>query len=237
MADRWIYLPCLGVLILAVWGASELTQRWRYQVLALSVASGAALVLCLAVTRRQLDYWKNSDVLLRHALAVTENNWLAHRNLAGDLYSKGQMDEAISHFREFVRLRPEVANSHYNLGVALCKNSQSDEAIRQFQEALRLEPGDADTHYNLGTALFQQGRTGEAIRQFQEAVRLKPDHAEAHNNLGAALGLQGQTDEAIRQFQEALSHWPDYADARRNLDAALATRARSLPPPGATANH
>jgi Flp pilus assembly protein TadD len=221
MADRWIYLPCLGVLILAVWGASELTQRWRYQVLALSVASGAALVLCLAVTRRQLGYWKNSDVLLRHALAVTENNWLAHRNLAGDLYSKGQMDEAISHFREFVRLRPEVANSHYNLGVALSSKGRMGEAIGQFQEALRLNPDNAEAHNNLGTALDEKGQLDEAIRQYQEALRLKPDYEVAHINLGVALGKQGQIDEAIRQLQEAIRLKPDHAEARNNLGTAF----------------
>jgi tetratricopeptide (TPR) repeat protein len=236
MADRWTYFPSLGVLILAVWGACELTRRWRYQALGLSVASGAAIVLCLALTRHQLGYWRGSEALLQHALAVTENNWLAHRNLAGDLYNKGQIDEAISHFREFVRLKPDVGNSHYNLGVALDKQGQIDEAIRQLQEAIRLEPDNADAHYNLGTAFYQQSRTDEAIRQFQEAIRLKPNLAPAHNNLGTALGMTGHTDEAIRQFQEALRLKPDYADARKNLDAVLANKAHASPPPGAVTN-
>jgi Flp pilus assembly protein TadD len=236
MADRWTYLPSLGVLILTAWGACELTGRWRCQVLALSVAGGAAIALCLALTRHQMGYWKDSEALLRHALEVTQDNVLAHKNLGAALYQKGQIEEAIHQFQEGVRLKPDDAEAHYNLGVAVDKKDQMDEAIRQFQEALRLEPDYADARYNLGVAFYQQGRTGEAIRQFQEAIRLKPDHAEAHNNLGTALGTQGQTDEAIRQFQEALKLKPDYADARRNLELLLATRAHSSPPANTPTN-
>jgi hypothetical protein len=192
MADRWTYLPSLGVLILTVWGAGELTRRWRYQALALSVAGGGAIVLCLALTRHQLGYWQDSEVLLRHALAVTENNDLAHKNLGAALYQQGQIDEAIRQFQEGVRLKPDDADTHYNLGVALDKQGQIDEAIRQFQEAIRLKPDLAPAHNNLGTALGLTGQTDEAIRQFQEALRLKPDYAEARKNLDAVLATKAQ---------------------------------------------
>jgi Flp pilus assembly protein TadD len=260
MADRYTYIPLIGVLVLAVWGVWELTRGWRYQVLALSAAGGAALVLCLALTRQQIGYWKDSEALLRHAQEVPETKYLGHKYLGIALLSKGQIDEAIRQFREGVRLRPDDADAHYSLGVALDKKGQIGEAISQFQEAVRLEPdyadahnnlgvaygaGDArrdqlgemaDAHYNLGVAFFQRGRTDEAIRQFQEAIRLKPDRAEAHNNLGTALGLTGRTDEAIRQFQEALRLKPDYAEARKNLGVVLASKAHSPPPPGAATN-
>jgi len=275
MADRWTYLPSLGVLILVVWGACELIQgaaevrgqrseaggqqaessrrvsRFTFHLspptpqsqianrklqILLWVAGGMAVVLCLGMTRQQIGYWKESETLLRHTLAVSDNNGMIQRNLACALLDKGQIDEAISHFREFVRLRPELGNSHYNLGIALYKKGQLDEAIHQFQETIRLEPDDADAHHNLGTAFYQQGRIGEAIPQFRETIRLQPSRAEAYNNLGTALGMQGQTDEAIRQFQEALRLKPDYADARKNLDLVLATRARSPQPPGTSTN-
>jgi protein O-mannosyl-transferase len=236
MADRWTYLPSLGVMILTVWGARELLQGWRYQALALSVTGAIAIGLCLALTRHQIGYWKESETLLRRTLAVSDNNGMIQRNLACALLDKGQIDEAIIHFREFVRLRPELGNSHYNLGIALHKKGQLDEAIYQLQETIRLEPDDADAHHNLGTAFYQQGRIDEAIRQFRETIRLQPDGAEAYNNLGTALGMQGQTDEAIRQFQEALRLKPDYAAARKNLEIVLATKARSSPLPGASTN-
>ena len=236
MADRWTYLPCLGVLILVVWGARELIQGWRYRALALSVTGGTAIVLCLALTRHQIGYWQESETLLRHTLAVSDNNGMIQRNLACALLDKGQIDEAIIHFREFVRLRPELGNSHYNLGIALYKKGQLDEAIQQLQETIRLEPDDADAHHNLGTAFYQQGRIGEAISQFRETIRLQPDRAEAYNNLGTAFGMQGQTDEAIRQFQKALRLKPDYADARKNLDLVLAMKTGSPQPPGPSTN-
>jgi protein O-mannosyl-transferase len=236
MADRWTYIPSLGVLILIVWGACELTRGWRNQVLALSVAGGAAIVFCVGWTRHQIGYWRGSEALLRHAVAVTENNYPAHRNLGFTFYMNGQMDEALSQFQKAVRLRPDFPEAYDHLGITFSNKGQLDEAIRQFQEALRLNPYYADAHYNLGVAYYQQGRTNDAIRQFEETIRWQPDHAEAHHNLGVILGLKGQTDEAIRLFQEALRLKPDYADARRNLDLLLATRANSPPSPGAATN-
>jgi tetratricopeptide (TPR) repeat protein len=236
MADRWTYMPSVGVLLLAVWGASELTRCWRYQVLALSVAGGAAIVLCVVATRHQIAYWKDSETLLQHGLEVTEDNYDARRNLGFTFYLKGQMDKALSQFQKAVRLRPDAAEAYDHLGITYYGKGQVDEAIPHFQEALRLKPDYADAHYNLGVLFYQQGRTNDAIRQFQETIRWQPDHAEAHHNLGVMLGLIGQTDEAIRLFQEALRLKPDYADARRNLDLLLATRAHSPPPPGASTN-
>jgi Flp pilus assembly protein TadD len=236
MADRWTYIPSLGVLMLVIWGGYELTRGWRCQAVAWSVAGAAAIFLCLALTRHQLGYWRDSEVLLRHTLEVTENNELAHRNLGVALYEKGQTDEAIRQFEESVRLKPDFAYSHYNLGIAFDKQGQVDKALGQLQEALRLDPGYADAHYNLGVAFYQQGRTAEAIGQFRDTIRLKPDHPQAHNNLGTALGLNGQTDEAIRHFQEALRLKPDYAEARTNLAVVLATKAQASPPPGAATN-
>ena len=100
MADRFTYVPSLGVLILAVWGAYELTRRWRCHVIALSVAGSAAIVLCLVLTRQQLGYWQDSEALFRHALEVTENNYIAHCGLGDALVKKGQIDEAISQYQE-----------------------------------------------------------------------------------------------------------------------------------------
>ena len=193
MADRYTYVPSLGVLILAIWGAYELTRRWRYQVLALSVAGGAAIVLCLALTRQQIGHWKDSEALFRHALEVTENNYVAHKNLGDALDKKGQIDEAISQYQEALRLKPDYALAHNNLGNALAKKGQIDEAISQYREAIRLEPDHSFAHYNLGNALFKKGQIDEAISQYQEAIRLKPDYADAHNNLGNALDSKGQT--------------------------------------------
>ncbi len=221
MADRYTYIPSLGVLIMVIWGAYELTRQWRHQVMILSVAGGAAIILCLGLTRQQLGYWRNSETLFRHALAVTKNNYLAHNNLGIALAKNGRIDEAIQHFQEAIRLEPDFVYGHINLGKALDMKGQTDEEIGQFQEVIRLKPNFAKAHNTLGFALGEKGRINEAMDQFQEAIRLKPDFAEAHNNLGTVLGMQGRIDEAISQFQEAIRLRPDYAEAHNNLGNAL----------------
>ncbi len=221
MADRFTYVPSLGVLVIITWGACELTCGWRHQVMTLSLASGAAIVLCLGLTRHQLGYWRDSEALYRHALEVTDNNCLAHNNLGIALVEKGQIDEAIRQYRIAIRLNPNFAYAHSNLGNTLFWQGQTDEAIRQFQEAIRLNPGYAATHNNLGSIFVAKGQIDEAISQFQEALRLKSDYVEAYYNLGIALGMKGQIDEAIRQFQEAIQLKPNYAQAHYSLGAAF----------------
>jgi tetratricopeptide (TPR) repeat protein len=190
MADRWTYLPSLGLLILAVWGGYELTRGWRCQVLAWSVAGGVAIIPCLAMTRQQIGYWRDGETLFSRALEVTENNAVAHDALGVALDNKGRIDEAIRHFQEAVRLKPTFADAHYNLGVALFQRGRTDEAIGQFQDTLRLEPNHVQAHNNLGAALGRKGLTDEAIREFEETLRLKPDHVEARRNLNILLAAK-----------------------------------------------
>jgi protein O-mannosyl-transferase len=193
MADRHTYLPSLGVLILAIWGACEVTRRWRHQLMALSVAGAGAIVLCLGLTRQQLGYWRDSETLFRHALEVTESNLFAHYSLGLALGEKGQTDEAIRQYQEALHLKPDDTDLHNNLGNALAKKGKSDEAIRHYQEAIRLKPDYALAHYNLGIAFFVQGRNGAAIRQFQEALRLNPDLSGARNNLDFLLDTEANS--------------------------------------------
>jgi Flp pilus assembly protein TadD len=221
MADRYAYIPSLGVLVLAVWGVCELTKSWHYRVVALTVAGSAAFVLCLALTRQQLGYWKDGEALFRHALGVTEDNYLAHLNLGSALDEKGQIDEAIREFQEAIRLKPDYVLAHLNLGVALVKKGQFDEGTSQYHEAIRLKPDYAEAHSNLGLTLFRKGQADQAIREFQEAIRVKPDFAEARNNLGMALDRKGQTDEAFSEFEEAIRLKPNFAEAHSNLGLTL----------------
>jgi protein O-mannosyl-transferase len=227
-ADRYTYVPLIGVFVALIWSVGEVLSPWRGRDLGyLAVTAGAVMLLCLMCARRQVGYWRESVTLLRHALEVTEDNWFAHNKLGTAFYQHGRMGEAIRQFQEAIRLNPKHADAHDNLGAAFGKNGQTDEAIVQFQEALRLEPNHPLAHYNLGNALLLKGQTDEAIRQFQAAVRLKPDHAEARYNLGTALGSKGQTAEAITQYQEAIRLNPGNADAHYNLGLALASKGQA----------
>ena len=221
MADRYTYLPLIGAFIPIIWSVCELTRGWRYQGLTLSVGGGAAIVLCLALTRQQIGYWKDSEALFRHALDATENNYLAHNSLGAALIKKGQINEAIRQCQEAIRLRPGYALAHNNLGLAFVEQGQATEAISQYQEAIRVKPDFAAACYNLANALLVKNQLDEAIHQFQRALELKPDYAPAHNNLGVALARKGQKSDAIRHYQEALRLNPDYAEAHNNLGSGL----------------
>ena len=226
MADRFTYIPSLGVLIMVVWGAYELGRCWRHRVMIWSVVGGGAIVLCLGMTRQQLGYWKDDETLFRHALEVTDNNYLAHNNFGFILAQRGQLDEAISQFQEAIRLKANYSAAHNNLGVVLDKRGQLDEAISQFQAAIRLKADYAEAYYNLGNVLSRKHQLDGAISQYQEAIRLRANYAEAHNNLGFALGQKGRTGEAIGQYREAIRLRPEYAEAYDNLAKLLAGEGR-----------
>jgi Flp pilus assembly protein TadD len=221
MADRYSYLPSLGVLMLTVWGVHAAVRRWRYHPVLLAVMGTAAVVGCVATTRQQLEYWKNSGTLLQHTLAVTQDNWFAHKALGAFLLSQGQTDGAIRQFQAALRLNPDDAEACNNLGIAFLDQGQTGRAISQFQNAIRFKPDDAEAHHNLGNVLLGQGQTAGAIREFREAIRLKPDDAEARNNLGIALASTGRLDEAVRQFQAALRLKPEDTEVQTNLTRAL----------------
>jgi Flp pilus assembly protein TadD len=221
-ADRYTYVPLIGVFVSLVWGGGELVSHCRGLAIAWPAAAVAALmVLCVARTRQQVGYWKESETLFRHALEVTENNYIAHNNLGVAFLSKDQIDEAISQCHEAIRLKPNDSLAYNNLGVALLRNGQIDQAISQLQEALRLEPTDAEAHYHLGNALARKGQIDGAISQFQEALRLKPDDAGTHNNLGNALARKGQIEKAVSQYEAAICLKPNDADAHSNLGITL----------------
>ncbi len=227
-ADRYTYVPLIGLFVSLVWGGWELVRQWGRPICVCAAAGvAAAVVLCIALTEQQLGYWQDAETLFRHAITVTPNNWMARNNLGHALAKKDQGDEAIRQYQEALRLKPDYAEAHNSLGNALGRKGQSDEAIHQYQEALRLKPDYAEAHNNLGIAFGKQGQTDEAIRQFQEALRLKPDYAAAHNNLGNALLAKGQTDAAIGQYQEALRLKPDYPDAYNNLGTVFYHQSRT----------
>ncbi len=220
-ADRYTYLPHIGLYLLLAWTTVDWCAGWRYCRVVLVGSSTiilAALILC---ARKQATYWRDSESLWTHTLACTSDNPNACYNLGSALLEKDDVDKAIRQFQRALQMDPDYAETHNNLGDALLQQGKVDEAITQFQMALKIEPGLMQPYYNLGNALLQQGKVDEAVVQFQKALKINPSYADAQNNLGNALLQKGEVDEAIAHDQEALRINPDFADAHNNLGNAL----------------
>ena len=182
-ADRYTYLPQIGLYIAVTWALTDLIRSWRFQRTALSAA---ALIVIGALSWRgwlQTSYWRDSETLFTHALAVTSNNDVALNNLGIIFLDKGQLDDAISKLQAAIDLRPENAPAHDNLAKALLRKGQVAEAMVHYRKFLELEPANVEARNTLGTALIQQGHVKEAIDQWQDALAFQPDNGNAASNL------------------------------------------------------
>lgn len=239
-ADRYIYVPMVGLLLMLAWGAADLPQRLPRVRMAIAGVAVAVCACCVPLTFAQAQYWKNSETLFQHALSVTTGNSLAEHNLGSYLLNApGRLPDAIAHLQAALRITPDSASIHSDLGTALAKSGLPAEAIPEYQAALRLNPDSAIIHNNLGSALQETGRTTEAIAEYQFALRLDPeyadarrnlanalrapapDSAEAHYGLGVDLSNAGRLTAAIAEFEAALRLRPEYAEAQNNLGVAL----------------
>jgi tetratricopeptide (TPR) repeat protein len=218
MADRYSYLPLIGLFIVFAWALRDLTEGHSRRRMSAFIAMSVVIFMCTAATRRQVRYWESSTTLWTHALAVTTDNYAAHTYLGNALATAGDVDGAIGHYSEALRIRPDFPEAHNNIGPALASQGKGDAAIAHFTAALQLRPNYADAHNNLGVTLASQGKLDEAIAHYREAARIDPDHPHVHGNLGLALKARGQTVEALRELSLALQMNPNKQDVRTALD-------------------
>ncbi len=195
-ADRYTYLPSIGIWLALVWLAAEGLER---------APRAAAIALCALVlgalvgmTRAQIVYWRDGVTLLERALAVTRENFAAHSMLAGELADAGRLEPAVEHYREALRIRPGFPFASYGLGVTLEEQGKTDEAIARYREALRADPRLVPAHFNLANLLGRAGELEQAVRHYRRALELEPGHRGAHQGLAVALGLLGRPEEAER---------------------------------------
>ncbi len=231
-ADRYTYLPHIGLFLLAVWLAADLTAVRRSKS-RFAVATAAVIIVALAwAAFIQTSYWRNSETLWTHALAVTSDNDVAHNNLGYLCVDRGELDKAISHFETALRIRSGKPDSHYdvgsafvqmNLADALARKGQSDEAMVHYEEAIKLQPNYADAYYNRGNVLFAKGRIDEAVADWEKTLQIQPNDADAHTCLGNALLRQGSPKEAIAHYERALALAPEDPHSRNNIAWVLAT--------------
>jgi tetratricopeptide (TPR) repeat protein len=223
MADRYTYLPQIGLAIGLTWGAKQSLRAWPHHARWQGVVSALLLATLMGCAWRQTSYWRTSETLWRRALDCTPDNFVAHNDLGIILRNQGRVDEAIVHYRQALDLKPNDVQAYVNLSVALYQQGRVDEAIRYLQQAVALKPDFAIAHNNLAMALRSQKQFDEALVHSRKAVELAPTFLEARNNLGILLHQLGQTTEAIAQWREVLRWQPENTPALRQLAVVLAS--------------
>ena len=216
-ADRYTYIPSIGLFVLVAWGLGDLASRWPRLKPWLAAASALALTALVAVSRGQIPYWQNSEALFRHALAVTRDNQWVHCLLADTLADAGNFDEAEVHCREALRLKPgfpEVEILHARI---LVRGKKHDQAIAVLSQVVQQNPADPVAHYTLGSVFSQKGDLSRASEHYRRALDLKPAYAEARFHLASLLAQQGDVPGAIEEYRQGLRWQPDDPEALNNL--------------------
>jgi tetratricopeptide (TPR) repeat protein len=227
MADRYSYVPLIGVFIMVTWLAGDVAARrprWAWANWALAAT---ALAGCLVTTSRQIPHWRNTERLFTRALRVTTGNYIMHALWGGVLHKQGRLDAAIAQYRESLRLHPANAEVNDSLGCALLEQGKLDEATVHLRRAIQINPQLASAYNDLGQALAQQGRNAEAVTQYETALQLDPALPDAHNNLGNALFAQKKYADAELHYRAALRLRPGFVPAHHNLGLVLAARGRT----------
>ena len=210
MADRYTYIPIIGLFIIVAWSLPELLKRFRYKNVALGTAAVVVLSAMAIRTWQQVRHWQNSYTLFSHAIAVTKDNYVAHHGLGGAFYKQGEYTDAIFHYEHTLRLKPNHKNAPGEIGLALLKLGEYDQAAPHFQEALNRKGQLHKWHAGLGIIFRKQSRFDKAAQHLYQALQIKPDFPHARKCLADVLVNQNQLEEALRQYQQVLQ--------RRSLD-------------------
>ncbi len=257
MADRYTYIPLIGIFFAIVWWVADVAAERRVPRTPLAVASAIIILTFAAIAYRQTHFWQNSTTLFTRALEVTKRNAVAHRNLASALLSESQFELAAKHFRDAIAIRPKEALSHSGLAMALLGLGRPDESTAELRKAIALNPKDGVALAQLGRIELSSGRTTEAIALLEKASALEPQprtlgtlalargkveeaiphferavaeanrDADARNDLASALARVGRDQEALANYEEAIRIAPDQYDARMNLGTLLGRMGRS----------
>ncbi|MBW1817200.1 MAG: tetratricopeptide repeat protein [Deltaproteobacteria bacterium] len=223
LADRYTYLPLIGLFIIMAWGVSELLGRWRFRRQGLAVICGLVMVAMIVGSWHQARYWKDSISLFSHAVSIHPQSWLALNNLGDAMAEKGDTDKAMELFKRALRVNPAYAKTHYNLAKALFESGDPEGAVASYREAIRPQPDYARAHHNLGVILARQGNHGAAVEQFSEALGLDAEYLLAYRNLGEALEKLDRQAEAVDAYEALLGLEPGDA-ALHNQVGMILTR-------------
>ena len=226
LADRYMYIPLIGLSIAVAWGAADLIRKWRVPTPAAAATSGAVLLALAACTALQTGHWRNSIALFEHALEVTSGNFLAHKNLGVALATEGRYKEASVQYAKAILIRSNDPDLYYNLANALDELGDTERAIVEYGKAVKIDPRHAQSHYNLGNALAGQQDFAGAAGAYRTVLEIEPDHLGATINLGNALAMLGRFEEAAGIFRKTIEMDPDNIESYVNLGNVLAQQSK-----------
>ena len=221
MADRYTYIPSIGIFLMFVWGVSDLLAKVRHRKPLLACA-GTIILLCLSLaTWLQLGHWQNSETLFRHALSVTKRNYVAHHNLGTAFIAEDRLDEAAGQYKKALDIWPAYPDAHNNLGVVFARQGLLEKAILHYKEALRANPKHILAHQNIANALVERGCLDEAVSHYSKALNIDPDSGANHNAVGVALARLNRPEEAVSHLTRAIDICPDCPEPYNNLGRVL----------------
>ena len=222
MADRFTYLPQIGLCIALAWGAADASRSWPYRRWACGVAAALVLAVLMGCAWRQTSFWRDSETLWNQPWLALRRIVSAHNALANALVDAAGSTRPSRIPASAFEIKPDYAAAHYNLGVAFGRPRPVRRGNRRVSSRrFEIKPDDAKAHNNLGNALLARGRLDKAMAHFAKALKIEPDFAEAHYNLGNALFVGGRLDEAMAEYRRALEARPDFAPAYYNLGPHL----------------
>jgi tetratricopeptide (TPR) repeat protein len=227
MADRYTYLPSIGILIMVAWGAARLSDGWRRRNMVFAISTGLLLICLTLCTRAQVKHWKNSLALFGHGVQVTSNNYNMHYHYANALLKDGRLDEAAFHYQTVLRINPRFERAYGELASSLYKQGRFDEAISVCKKRLRIGKPAAIIYHRLGMAYARKGARILAIQSFKESLRLDPDAVPPHDNLARLVMDLKNPDAAIRHLTEAIRLNPNIALTHVNLAIVLNRKGRT----------
>lgn len=227
MADRYTYLPFVGLFIVIAWGGSELLTAWRIPPVIQACAAAGVLAACILATANQLKYWHDDEPLLRHALAVDKNNLVAHFFLGLNRASQGRYAEARGHLSAALERLPGNPLLHNNLGIVLVALGENDAALAEYSAALKCSPDYFEADYNLSGLLIKLGRLDEAAGYLNQALKIHPALGQAHYRLGCIYLAKGQPDKALEHFSAAARLEPENAPLELQTGIALTALGKS----------
>lgn len=218
MADRYTYIPLIGVFVIFAWGGYDVMHRTGLKKAFISILAGICILFIMMSAWMQVTHWKNSIALFHHALEVTKRNFLAHKNLGRAYIDQGRIDLALPHFQNALDIEPENPTAHLNIGTCYLFYGEFDKAVTHFQKALTLYPAYTKAMVNLEKALSAQKNMDLAISIVKTAIQLNEKDPIPHKNLGDLFKKKGDWDKAVWHYKKAVELKPGYEDAKHGLE-------------------